>query len=412
MTVLSPVSPLQPVKKRRFSIMRTVTALVLASGIFYLGVAVGQGRIVFGRDAVFHKSVNKDLPENLDYTGVEAMYDSLRSNYDGSLSRDKLLDGLKAGLAKATEDPYTEYLNVEAAQKFKEELSGTFTGIGAELTKDTTTNFVQIVSPIAGFPAEKAGLRPKDILAEIDGKSAYDLSISDAVSKIRGPKDTHVKLKIIRDGKEELEFDIIRQEIVIPSVTSKTLDGNIGLVKIARFSEDTAGLTKSAATGFAAAGVKGIILDVRGDPGGLLDAAVDVSSLWLDNQAVLTERRDGVVIRTFQSRGTPVLKGIPTVVLIDEGSASASEITAGALRDNNVATLIGAKSFGKGSVQQLIRMNDDSMLKVTIARWYTPGGKNIDKEGISPDQEVKRTAEDIKANKDPQLDAAIQQLTK
>lgn len=385
---------------------------IMASGIFWLGLAVGQGRIVLGRDAIFHKQVAKGLPANLDYSAVEQVYDSLRENYDGQIDATKLTDGLKQGLVKSTGDAYSEYLNPKAAKDFNDQLTGTFVGIGAELTKDTATNTIVVVSPIAGFPAEKAGLKPKDVIVEIDGKSAYDLSISDAVSKIRGEKGTVVKLKVIRDKSQELTLSITREEIKIPSVTSKTLDGNIGYLKISRFSEDTTKLARTAAGEFKTAGVKGIVLDVRGDPGGLLDAAVDISSLWLQDQVVLTERRGGVIIRTFSSKGIPTLKGIPTVVLINGGSASASEITAGALRDNKAATLIGEKSFGKGSVQQLVHFGDDSLLKVTIARWYTPAGKNIDKEGISPDTEVKFTDADAKAGKDPQLDAAIAQLAK
>ena len=399
-------------KEKRFSGARVTKMIVVVVAIFWLGLSVGQGKIVIGRDAIFKKPVSKGSPNNLDYTEVEQIYDSLRENYDGKLDTAKLMDGLKEGLAKSAGDPYTQYFNPKEAKDFNEQLTGSFTGIGAELSKDTTTNSIIVVSPISGFPADKAGLRPKDVIAEIDGKSAYDLSISDAVSKIRGEKGTTVKLRIIRDGKQDLTIEIVRDEITIPSVTSKTLDGNVGYIKIARFSEDTAELTRKAADKFKSDNVKGIVLDVRGDPGGLLDAAVSVSSLWLDNKTVLTERRDGIVIKTYTSRGEPTLKSIPTIVLIDAGSASASEITAGALRDNNVAKLVGVKSFGKGSVQQIVRYNNDSFLKVTIARWYTPAGKNIDKEGISPDTEIKRSDEDYKSGNDPQLDFALAQLKK
>jgi carboxyl-terminal processing protease len=396
--------------KARFSIVHTVAMVVIAAAIFLLGVSVGQGKITFGRDAIFHKQVAKGVPENLDYRSVEQVYDSLRKNYDGQLDNTKILDGLKEGLVKAAGDPYTDYFNPKAAKDFNDQLDGTFVGIGAELTKDATANTIVVVSPISGFPAEKAGLKPKDVIAEIDGKSAYDLSISEAVNKIRGEKGTVVKLKVIRDGKQQLDLDITREQITIPSVTSKTLDGNIGYMKISRFAEDTSKLATDAANKFKQSGVKGVVLDVRGDPGGLLDAAVDVSSLWLENQTVLTERRGGVVIRTYSSHADAPLKGIKTVVLIDAGSASASEITAGALRDNKAATLIGVKSFGKGSVQQLVNLGDDSLLKVTIARWYTPAGKNIDKQGINADKEVKFTDDDAKAGKDPQLDAATSAL--
>lgn len=399
-------------RARRFDWKRTLLAVFVGAGIFYFGVAVGQGRISLGPDAVFRKSENKQLPAHLSFDDIDTLYNSLRDNFDGQLDANKLLDGLKTGLANAAGDPYTEYLNAKDAQDFNDQLNGTFTGIGAELSKDTTNNTIVVVSPISGFPAEKAGLKAKDVIVEVDGKSTSDITVSEAVKRIRGPKDTHVKIKVIRGGSQQLELDIVRQEITIPSVETKTLNGNIGYIKISRFAEDTSGLARDAAQKFKQAGVKGVIVDVRGDPGGLLDAAVNVSSLWLNNQTVLTERRGDEVVRTYSSQGSPVLSGIPTVVLIDDGSASASEITAGALHDNHAATLLGVKSFGKGSVQQLVKFNDGSVLKVTIAKWYTPGGININKNGINPDKEVKRSDDDIKNGKDPQLDAALAQLSK
>lgn len=374
--------------------------------IFVIGINVGNGRIQFGA-----KSVTKDLPADLDYTSVEQLYDALKRTYDGQLDAQKLMDGLKDGLAKATGDQYTEYLSSKEAKEFNDDLNGTFSGIGAELGKEE--NFLIVVSPIAGFPAEKAGLRPKDIITAIDNEPAYDLSVSEAVSKIRGPEGTKVKLKIVRSNSEELEFEIVRSKITIPSVTSEIIEGNIGYIKVSRFSDDTAGLSREAAEKFKRAGVAGVILDMRGNPGGLLDSAVDISGLWLPKgKTVLQEKRGGKVIRSFTAKGSAVLQGVPTVVLIDEGSASASEITAGALKDNDAATLIGQKTFGKGSVQQLESLSAGSILKVTIARWYTPGGKNIDKEGIEPDQKVERTADDFAAGRDPQKEAAINFLKK
>lgn len=409
----NPVTEKAP-KKRSFSVQQALTGVILSVFIFSLGVGVGSGRIMIGPDSVFRKSVqdNKsNLPDDLDYTSVEQVYDALKREYDGELEGEKLLDGIKQGLAKATGDNYTEYLNAKEAEEFNNDLNGTFSGIGAELGKEESN--IVIVAPIAGYPAEKAGLRPKDIIAEIDGETAYDLSVSEAVKKIRGPEGTKVKLKIVRDKSETLDFEITRQQITIPSVESEILEGNIGYLKISRFSEDTSGLSGEAATKFKAANVKGVILDLRSNPGGLLDSAVDLSSLWLPSgKIVLQEKRDGKVIRTFASKGTATLVNIPTVVLVNEGSASASEITAGALKDNGVATLMGAKSFGKGSVQQLESLASGGVLKVTIARWFTPAGKNIDKEGITPDQEIKISDEDLKNSRDPQKQAAIDFLKK
>lgn len=400
----------QQKQAKKLQIVRGLGYGLVAALIFVSGWGVGSGRIVLSQDQLFRKSVQKGIPNNLDYASVEEVYDTLRQDYDGQLDVNKLLEGLKAGLATAAGDPYTEFLNPDDAQEFNSSLNGTFIGIGAELSKDEDGNVV-VVSPISGFPAEKAGLQPKDIIIEVDGKTTSGQSLSEVVNQIRGEENTTVKLKIVRDKSKELDIEVPRQKITIPSVTSKIIDGNIGYLKIARFSEDTVELAQKAANEFKQAGVKGVVLDVRSDPGGLLDASVKVSSLWLKpGSTVLEEKRSGIVIKTYRSSGNPVLQSIPTVVLINEGSASASEIVAGALKDNGAASLLGEKTFGKGSVQQLEKFSDGSVLKVTIARWYTPKGINIDKEGIKPDSDVRRTEADIKASRDPQLDAAIKKL--
>lgn len=383
---------------------KTCAVIVAVLLVFYFGVAVGNGRISFGG----LDSQNKDLPSSLDYASVTQAYNALRANYDGKLDTQKLLDGMKSGLVQAAGDPYTVYLDADSAKDFNEQISGTFSGIGAELGQDADKNLV-IVAPIDGTPAQSAGLRAKDIITDIDGKSTAGMSIDDAISKIRGTKGTKVTLKIIRDRQETLSLTITRDDIRVPSVKSEILDGNIGYLKISQFSTDTSEAAIKAAREFKDKDVKGVILDLRGNPGGLLNSAVDISSLWLDRgQTVLQEKRGGDVVSTETATGNDILRGVPTAVLIDEGSASASEITAGALRDHNAATLFGVKSYGKGSVQQVIKLSNGSEIKVTMARWYRPNGQNIDKKGISPDKEVKRTSDDIKAGNDPQKDAATQ----
>ena len=373
--------------------------------VFLGGWLFGAGQMNFKANK---STTQKSLPSNLNYADVERVYDELRSNYDGDLDVNKLMDGLKEGLVAASGDPYTEYMSPDKAKDFSGQLNGTFEGIGAYLGKNDQGNVI-VISPVDGFPAEKAGLQPRDVIVAIDGKDSTAYSVDQAVEKIRGPKGTNVKLRVIRNSKEDLSFDIKREQINIPSVESKVINNNIGYIKISRFGDDTSALARKAAEKFKADGVQKVILDLRGNPGGYLDSAVDVSSLWLKDKTVLTERRDGVTIKTYKTRGSAPLLGIPTIVLIDEGSASASEITAGALRDNNAATLIGVKSFGKGSVQQPQNLDNGGILKVTVARWYTPGGKNIDKQGIQPDKKVEISVDDIKAGRDPQLDAAVSQ---
>ncbi|MEO5627900.1 MAG: S41 family peptidase [Candidatus Saccharimonadales bacterium] len=401
--------PDQPTEKKRSKrskiALKRIALVVFAAAIFILGLNIGSGRITFSNQT----GVQKNLPNKLDYTSVNELYRALKANFDGELDTTKLTDGMKQGLVKAAGDPYTEYLSAAEYKDFNDQLSGSFTGIGAELSQGSDGSIV-IVSPIAGFPAEKAGLKPKDVIVEIDGTSTAGMTVSEAVQKIRGPKDSSVKLKIIR-GSTPVEVTIVRQDISIPSVNSKVENG-IGYLTISRFGEDTASLAKAAAEDFKQQNVKGVVVDVRSNPGGLLDAAVSVSSLWLPKgTTVLTERRDGLVTNTFKAEGGDVLKGIPTVVLIDGGSASASEILAGALKDNGAASLVGEKSYGKGSVQQLIKLDGGGVLKVTIARWFTPGGKNIDKAGIEPDKKVTITPDDAKNGNDPQKSAATQQLS-
>lgn len=389
--------------KNNSKMLQLFSAGLIGVLIFVAGIGVGRGDFSLSGT----QNLNKELPENLDYASVEELYDALKKNYDGELDTQKLIDGMKAGLAQAAGDPYTVYLNGEEAKQFEDDLNGTFSGIGAELGKDESDNLI-IVAPIGDFPAAKAGLRPSDMVASINGESTTGMSIEEAVSKIRGPKDTEVELRIVRDKKEDLTFKIVRADIKVPSVKSEILDGNVGYIQINQFSEDTAHLATVAAREFKQKGVQGVVLDMRGNPGGLLDASVNVASLWLpQGQTILQQKRGDKVIATAKATGNDILRGVPTAVLINEGSASASEIVAGALKDQGAAMLFGAKTYGKGSVQELKKFIDGSELKVTMARWYTPNGQNIDKTGIAPHTEVQMTEEDFKAGRDPQKDAAL-----
>jgi len=399
----------KPTGKGR-AIARSVVNIVILVVIFLVGVNVGNGRI----NVNIHKehSENTSLPSRLDYSTVNDVYKSLIDNYDGKLTESHLEDGLKHGLATATKDPYTQFFTAKEAQDFNGELNNSFSGIGAQLGADSDGN-LEVIAPIDGLPAQKAGLQAKDLIATINGESAADMTIDEAVNKIRGPAGTQVKLQVVRNHSQALSFTITRQDINLPSVKTKILPGNIGYMQITTFSNDTNDLTLKAAQDFKTKQVKGLVLDLRNDPGGLLDAAVHVSSLWLNQgQLILQEKRGSQVVDSNNALGNNILHGIPTVVLINSGSASASEITAGALHDQHSAYLIGEKSYGKGVVQQLINFRDGSQLKVTVASWYRPDGENINHKGITPDQTVKLSDADRQASKDPQLDAAQAYLNK
>lgn len=383
--------------------LRRIILVWVALAVFSGGVLVGQN---WHRTPVNYPE-RTGLPKQFDYTQVDEVYQAIREKYDGKLTERQVLDGLKHGLAESTKDPYTEFFTATEAEEFNDDLQGTISGVGAKLELDQDSNVV-IVAPLSGSPAETAGLRAKDIIVGIDGKTTSGMTATEAVLKIRGKKGTTVKLTIVRDKKDQLEFTITRDTIHVPTVESKVLDGNIGYLQVSQFSDDTDELAAKAARDFVDKGVNAVVLDLRDNPGGEVSSSVGLSGLWLDNgDVVVQQKRGGVVSEINRVTGSvSPLKGMKTVVLINGGSASASEITALALRDKAGARIIGEKSYGKGVVQQLLPFDDGSSLKVTVGKWYSPKGTNIDKKGITPDQMVKPSDEDIKNKNDIQLQAA------
>ncbi|MCL2280507.1 S41 family peptidase [Candidatus Saccharibacteria bacterium] len=346
--------------------------------------------------------------DRLDYSELDEVYANLRAKYDGELNREKLTQGAAAGMMASTGDPYTAYFTIEEAKELNADLNGSFTGIGVELGRNDKQQ-LEIVSPLDNSPAKAAGLLAHDIIMAVNDEDAVWWTPEKAVNKIRGEAGTTIKLTIVRNG-ETKEYSIVRAKITVPSVNSEIVD-DIGYLRISRFGDDTINLVREAAKSFKNKNVKGVILDLRGNGGGYVDAAVKVSSLWLKNGAIVVEERRGnKTFNTEKASGDAILSNIKTIVLIDDGSASASEIVAGALRDNNVATLVGVKTYGKGSVQEILQMKSGASLKITIARWYTPKGKNIDGDGLEPDVKVEMTAEEYNAGNDTQRAKATELL--
>lgn len=339
----------------------------------------------------------------LDLSSVQTTYQALKANFDGKLDDQKLIDGANDGLVKAAGDTYTIYMTKQQATDFNNSLSGTIGGgIGVEITE--TDNKVTVSGVLPGDPAEQAGVKAGDVITGVNGSSVVGQNTDAVVSKIRGDIGTTVKITVER-GSQSLDFNMMRQNITAPSVESK-IDGNIGILTITRFDENTGDEARTAAQSFKKANVKGVIVDLRDNGGGYLTAAQDVAGLWLNNKLVVSERTNGVVVDQLNSTDNALLAGIPTVVLVNGGTASASEIVSGALQDYGVAKLVGEKTFGKGSVQKLLDLPGGAQLKVTVARWYTPKGKNINQEGITPDKVVSISKDDLAAGRDPQLDAA------
>jgi len=343
----------------------------------------------------------------IDTSSIEKTYRQLSANFDGKIDTQKLIDGANSGLVDAAGDRYTVYMTSKEAKEFDDALSGEIGGgIGAEI--GVRDNKPTILRVLPDNPAQKSGLMAGDVIRSVNDQSASKWDSSKTATEIKGDVGTSVKIDVIRDGKEK-NFTITRKSVDNPSVRSEVKD-DIGILTVSRFDEETGDLARKAAQSFKDKNVKKVILDLRNNGGGYVTAAQDVAGLWLDKKTVVTERTDGKQVDDLKSGGNPLLKGLPTVVLVNGNTASASEIVSGALKDYGVATLIGEKTFGKGTVQKVIDLDDGARLKVTVARWYTPKGRNITKEGIEPDAVVKLSSKDVNAGRDPQLDAAKRKL--
>ena len=392
-------------KMKKYSIS---PAIFLASLLIVLGVGVLIGmyhRTIYATVApVIGAKVSTDT---LDTESLQRAYQELRANFDGELSDDALIEGAVRGMIAAAGDEYTVFMSADEASQFRQDMSGSIGGgVGAQI--GLRDNAVTLVKIIGGTPAERAGLKAGDKVLAINEESTEGFTIDTAVNKIRGDIGTTVKLTIERSNQTK-EYTITREAITAPSVES-SIDNNIGIITVSRFDESAPGLVRKAAQQFKESGVKGVVLDLRGNPGGYLNASVDIAGVWLNKKLVVVEKEGDKVIEEFRSGSQPVLEGVPTIVLVDGNSASASEIVAGALQDHKAATLLGETTYGKGSVQRLLPLSGGAMLKVTIARWYTPSGRNITKEGIAPDVEIKVTTEQLRSNDDVQMKAALKRL--
>ncbi len=404
-----------------------VFAFIISS--FGLGLYIGYNKnIATPRTEEIKKEgevLNQnEIPEYLfkdvDFNLFWDAWKLIKKNYvNQPVSETKLFYGAMKGLLSGLNDPYSVFMEPVVSKKFSQEIKGNFEGIGAEIAiKDER---LTIVAPLSGSPAEKAGIKAGDKVLLIDDLDTTDITLDSAVNLIRGEKGTEVNLTILRKGLDEpKKITIVRNTINIPSVQWRQLEKNpdISYIKVIQLNEDTADTFKKAVNESLTKKPKGLILDLRNDPGGLLDVAIALASYWIEKGSVVIEQFGPYYENNFtenkkieyETRAYNKLKDMPTVVLINGGSASGSEIIAGALQDYGKATLVGEKTFGKGSVQELQQLSDGSSIKLTIAEWFTPKGRIINKQGVEPDIKVELTEEDYENNKDPQLDKAIEIL--
>lgn len=400
---------------RRFLVTYVVIVafLLIFLGGTFLGYKSGQTvQPKLGGEVLNQTELPPYLLQNVDFGLFWDVWKIVKDKYlEQPVADTRLFYGSLAGLVASLGDPYSNFLEPEITKKFTSELAGTFEGIGAEI--GIKKEQLQIVAPLPNTPAEKAGLKAKDRILAIDGKDTVGMAIDFAVSIIRGTKGTNVVLKIFREGWDEpKDITITRDEIHIESVSWRMIN-DTAYIKIVLFNGDTFPKFESVVQEALLKNPKGFILDLRNNPGGYFDAAVQIASFWVPSPGlIVSQRGKGNKKGEFLSDGPAPLKEFPTVVLVNGGSASASEIVAGALQDQGKAKIVGEKTFGKGSVQDYEALQGGSSIKITVAEWLTPKGRSINKEGIAPDVEVKFTKSDYEIDKDPQLDEAVKILKK
>jgi carboxyl-terminal processing protease len=399
--------------------MGAVAAVLLLVG-FFAGIAVGelktenassllgQGRLVnLGAEPA------TALTEDIDFANFWDVWEIVKARYvNQPVDELDMFYGAIEGVLASLDDPYSIYLDPEIAEQFASELSGTFEGIGAEI--GIKQDQLRIIAPLPDTPAEQAGLMAGDAILAINGDDTYGISIDEAVSRIRGEKGTTVTLLIGTEGLEPREVPIVRGTITVQSVRWEMVrhDGaDIGVIRLFHFNETTGPAFNEAVRSILLENPDGVVLDLRNNPGGFLDTAVDVAGEWILRDVVVMEKFSDDSSRNYMSDGNARFSDVPTVVLVNGGSASASEIVAGALQHHGKATIVGEQTFGKGSVQDYMEFPDGSALKLTIALWLTPGGQSIEQEGITPNEEIELTLEDFENDRDPQYDKALELLS-
>ncbi|MES2023615.1 MAG: S41 family peptidase [Patescibacteria group bacterium] len=398
-----------------FKTRRTSGIILLLAIFFGFGVYIGfHNRPYVDRIALIGKEVPSTVTAQADFSPFWKAWNVIneKSPDASKLNDQSKVYGAISGLVGSLNDPYSVFFSPDEAKVFEGDIAGNFTGIGVEVgIKD---KILTVVAPLKDTPGYNAGIKSGDKILKIDGKITSDLSIEKAIKLIRGEKGTTVTLTIFRDGeKTPREIKVVRDVINVPTLDTETRKDGIFVIKLYSFSANSANLFRDAVNKFADSGSDKLILDLRGNPGGYLDAAVDMASWFLPSgKTIVTEDYGGKdKPKSHRSAGYDVFTDkLKFIILIDGGSASASEIFAGAMQDYKKAKLVGEQSYGKGSVQEVVDITPDTILKITIAKWLTPNGNSISEKGLTPDYKVEFTQKDSDAKKDPQMDKAVQLL--
>lgn len=335
-------------------------------------------------------------------------YQLVKSQFVDDIDDETLMLGALEGMLETLGDENTNYLDVTELEAWNESLTGEFEGIGATVRQDEETGGLEIVSPLPNSPAEGAGILAGDIIVQVGGKDITDLSQTEIINQVRGPAGTAVKLGILRDGEAEiLEITVIRDRITLPTLETRMLDNNVGYIRLYQFSSEAANDLRNALQEMDANNLNGVVLDLRDNPGGFLDTSLEVIRLFVNEGIILIEQLPGDEERVFEANSTAVAPDVPLALLVNEGSASASELVAGSLHDLDRAVIVGTNTFGKNTVQTINPLSNGGAVRLSIARWVTPDGTSVEEVGFTPDVVVELDAE---AADDNQLEAAIRAL--
>jgi carboxyl-terminal processing protease len=391
------------------SIFLTLAILVVCLIFLSVGYYLGINRVsVNGSYSLVN--INEGKSESIDFSAFWDLWDEVHKRYvnRNELNDRELIRGAMKGMVEAVGDPYSAFMPPNQSDIFDQDLEGSFGGVGImiELVEGRLT----VTSPLEDSPAKEAGIRSGDVIVEIDGGSVEKMSFDEMVSNIRGEIGTKVKLGVLRGNSgKKLEFEVVREEIVVESVEYEMLEGGIGYLRINQFGNDTLDLLDKASTFFNDNSAGSLVVDLRSNPGGFFDVCVKGVSKFIED-GVVVYQRDGENLDEFRAQGDASMGEYNLVVLVDEGSASAAEIMAGALRDQKGAKLVGEQTFGKGSVQDLKKIGSWGSLRITSGQWLTPKKELINGTGLKPDIEVKMDVSKIGSNNDKQLNRAIKML--
>lgn len=399
--------------KKYSKLIKFVSIMLVLIGVYFIGYGIGHKNLLVetgGKTKIIHTDVGKS--NDVDFAIFWDAWNIIKSKFiNKNLDYQKMVYGAISGMLESLDDPYTIFMNPEETKMLSEDLEGSFGGIGVEISaKD---GYLIIISPLDGSPAQEAGIKPKDLILKINGVDVGDYTYTEAINKIRGEKGTEVTLSLLHDGDSEAQDVKVKRDIIsVNSVKWEEKKKGIMYVRISQFGEDTFDKFNQAIDEMQSKNINKIIVDVRNNPGGYLNSSVDISSLFIPDGVVVWEEDRNSQKQELKTSRIQRLKGAELIVLVNDGSASASEIFAGAIQDTKIGILVGEKTFGKGSVQNLEQLPDGSQVKVTIAKWLTPDQRAIDEEGINPDIEIEMDTEKIGTDEDIQLQKAIEELSK